>query len=440
MRTIPTLLPTLLLMTASTAACVSGTPGGSSGDDEVVADGGRFTPVGCSGEILTVVGAEAPALGADVLGDAPDPFQVHLGLGEDPRTSIAVVWRTDEATTSTQVRFGEGAALDETAAGVTYRYIAGIAGTGDLIRMHEARLCGLSPDTEYSYQVGGTDGAGVESFSATHTFRTAPDVGSDPDAEVTIAMVGDSRGGPDIWAQLATDIAANAPDLIMYSGDAVTLGQIQDEWDDFFEGATELIANVPMISAHGNHEVNSVNYYSLFAMPGDESSYSFDYGHAHMTVLNDSPPQNGDIEGSIKTFLENDLDAATARWTILNHHRPLWSSGTRHGSDDSLRAAWGAAIDEKHVDLVVAGHDHIYERTAPMLGDQVQASPADGTVYLVTGGAGAELYGVEMDFFTAIAESRHSMVIVQIRQDSLTLRSFEPGATVPFDELTITKP
>lgn len=419
-------------------ACVSGTPGGG-GNDELIADGGRFRVPGCGEDVITVVGAEAPAVGDDVLGDAPAPFQVHLGLAEDPRTSIAIVWRTDEATTSSQIRFGVGDALDQSAAAVTYRYVAGFGGVGDVVRIHEARLCGLEPGTTYRYQVGGVDGA-TEAFSPVHTFRTAPDVTANPDAEVTIAMVGDSRGGPAIWHQLAVDIATYSPDLVMYSGDAVTLGQIQPEWDEFFEAAEDLIAEVPIISAHGNHEINSVNYYAQFAMPGDESSYAFDYGHAHMTVLNDSPPQAGDLDGAIKTFLEADLDAASARWLILNHHRPIWSSGTSHGSDAGLRAAWGPAIDAHHVDLVVAGHEHIYERTHPMKGDQVQATPADGTVYVITGGAGANLYGVEPDFFTELSESRYSMVLVRVRADSLSMQAFDPGGTVPFDELTITKP
>ena len=70
------------------AAC-----GGDDGpvDDTLVTDGGRFTVEGCDYEVVTRVDAEAPALGADVLGDDPDPFQVHLGLAGDPRTSMVTL-------------------------------------------------------------------------------------------------------------------------------------------------------------------------------------------------------------------------------------------------------------------------------------------------------------------------------------------------------------
>jgi hypothetical protein len=175
-------------------------------------------------------------------------------------------------------------------------------------------------------------------------------------------------------------------------------------------------------------------------MPGDESDYAFSYGHARMIVLNDTPVDQGRITGHSRDFLDQEAGAATEVWTILNHHRPIWSAGTRHGSDAALREAWGATIDEHHIDLVVAGHDHIYERTKPMLADQVQASPADGTVYVVAGGAGANLYDTLPDFFTELADARHSAAIVSVRRDMLTLSAYEPGGAVPFDSLVITKP
>ena len=125
-------------------------------------------------------------------------------------------------------------------------------------------------------------------------------------------------------------------------------------------------------------------------------------------------------------------------WTIVNHHRPIWSSGTRHGSDQTLLQQWGPLIDQYHVDLVVAGHDHIYERTKPMNADQVQATTATGTVYVVSGGAGASLYGTEPDYFTDNAESSHSGIIAQVRAGQLQYEAFRPdGSSV--DTMTMTK-
>ncbi len=440
MRATVTTFSGLLFLAA--VGCVSGTPAGHDADHDpdtgLVAEGGRAAISGCGFDVVSVYGAEAPQPAGDVLGASPAPTQIRLGFIGAPTTTMGILWRTDEETTATQVRYGTDGALDQAADGVTYRYVAGVGGVGDIVRVHETHLCGLAPDTEYSYQVGGGAG-GTESWSATATFRTAPDIVADPSAEVRIAFVGDSRGGYDVWAQLAAQIEARGVDLIMFSGDAVTIGQVQDEWNQFLDAAPGLLGSVPIISTHGNHDLNSVNYYSTFTQPGDESSFAFDYGPAHMTVLNDSPTQSGDIAGTIKAFLASDLQANSgAAWKIVNHHRPIWSSGTRHGSDGTLQEQWGTLYDQHHVDLVVAGHDHIYERTKPMRGDEVQASAAAGTIYVVSGGAGASLYGTEAAFFTEVNESRHSAVVFSIRATMLTAEAFGPDGT-GFDTFSITK-
>jgi hypothetical protein len=429
----------LLLLCLVAAGCVKGTPGA---DDDSTGDGGTFdtsgghyTVPGCGYDIVTVAGAEAPHDGGTTIGTNPDPVRVHLGFGGDPTTSIAILWSTDEATDVSAVKYGEGAALDQTASGATFRYIAGIGGVGDTVRMHEAHLCGLTPDTQYSYQVGAEG-----HYSATYTFRTAPDIGADPSAEVRIAIVGDSRTGYDKWAQVASEIQAKGVDMVMFSGDAVTLGQVQDEWDMFFDAAGDLAANTAMVSAMGNHDLDSVNYYSEFAMPGDEENYSYDYGHAHMTVLNDSPLDLADLTGSTATYLDQDLTATTQTWKILNHHRPFWSSGTSHGGDSTLRGDWGPTVDAHHVDLVVNGHDHIYERSKPMNGETPVVDPANGTIYVVSGGAGANLYGVDAgNFWTEVAESTYSYGILTIGPTMLTLEEFRPGESTPFDTFTLTK-
>src|SRR5690349_3703107 len=172
-----TLSSILVLALASAAGC-----GGDDGPPAApVLEGGSYQFDDCD-EVTTPLYAEAPALGEDVLGADPAPFQVRLGLGGDPTTTMAMLWRTDEATTATTVRFGaSGGALDQTQAGVTFRYADGIDGVGSLIRMHEVHLCGLEPDTAYDYQVGGVGEDGAESFSETHTFRTAPDLAATPD-------------------------------------------------------------------------------------------------------------------------------------------------------------------------------------------------------------------------------------------------------------------
>lgn len=416
------------------AACVAGNP--SSREPEVDRLGGSLTPPGCTYPMITRVGSEAPALPGTAVGPDPTVGQVHLGLVGDPRTSMVVDWRTrDDQTLAGKVHFGEGTALDREAPGLTFTYVADF-GNGAVVRMHEAHLCGLRADTVYSYQVESDAGH----TSPVHQFRTAPDLTATPDAEISFAAVGDSRDGYAVWAQLVAQIAARTPDLIVFSGDAVTLGQQQGEWDEFFTAAEPLFTTIPVVSVHGNHDINSPNYYAQFAMPGDEENYSFDYGAAHLVVANDTPEQLDDLTGKIPAFLTADLAAhASAPWLIVNHHRPIYSASTRHGSDTTLRDAWLPVFDQAQVDLVLNGHDHDYERTKPLRGNTVQASAADGTVYVVSGGAGAELYENGTDFWTETSASLHSGTVVRVRVGQLALEAFdETGAAV--DGFSITRP
>jgi acid phosphatase type 7 len=398
--------------------------------------GGSIQPPGCDYTITTRDGAEAPAIGAVTVGVDPTVVQVHLGLVGDPRTSMVVSWRSlDDVTTAGTVAFGVDAGLGTIVPGLTFSYRAGF-GNGAVVRMHEAHLCGLSPDTEYSYQIT----ADPNHHSPIYHFRTAPDLATAADAEVVIAAVGDSRGGYDVWARVVAQIAARSPDLVLFSGDAVTFGQLQPEWDAFFTAGEPLFSHVPVVAIHGNHEINAINFYAQFAMPGDEENFSFDYGAAHLIVLNDSPDVVDDVLGRATEFLTADLDAhRAARWQIVNHHRPMYSSAARHGSDLVLRAAWGPILDAHHVDLVLNGHEHDYERTFPMRADVQQASTADGTVYVVSGGAGAELYENGNERWTARSASVHSATVVRVRHELLELSVFDDvGAAV--DHLVIDKP
>jgi hypothetical protein len=425
---------TLALAILPLAGCLKGTPEQAVDDVDAGAptEGGSIHVESCGYDVTTRYSATAPVVGTPVFGDDPTPRVVHLGLQGDARDSVVIQWRTvDETTRASTVELGEGTALDQTIEGLTYMYISGFNGNDGTVRMHEAHLCGLSPDTTYSYRVGGVDGD-VEHWSPTYQFRTAPDPATQPDAEITLAFVGDSRDGYDIWAALVAEMQARDPDLILFSGDAVTIGAVQLEWETFFTEAEPLFATVPVISAHGNHDVNSINYYSQFAMPGDEENFAIDYGPMHLTVLNDTPLDVGDLRGKIRDFLEADLEASQdAPWNILMHHRPIYSASTNHGSDTTLRDEWGPLIDQFAVDVVLSGHDHDYERTKPMRGGAPQPSAADGTIYVVSGGAGASLYGNGTDTWTEYSEKTHSAVILELRPGSLDVTAFrEDGSMI----------
>jgi 3',5'-cyclic AMP phosphodiesterase CpdA len=393
------------------------------GDPAFTNTGGTLEIDGCGYSVTTRVGAEPPRKASDTKGEDPTPRHVHLGFMGDPKTSMVVQWRTkDEITRATEIRYAAGAnlgadQLTEKLTGIQF----GFRATGaQIYRVHQAHLCGLEPGTAYSYQVG-SEGA----FSPVYTFRTAPDVAANPDAEAVLGFVGDSRDGYDVWSQLVTQFQQRSPDLILFSGDAVTIGITQFEWEEFLDRGEPLFARVPVVMAHGNHEVNAVNYYSQFAMPGDQENFSFDWGHAHLTVANDTPEDISVIRGATRDWLAADFEASKgARWRMLMHHQAIWSSATAHGSSLTLQDAWMPLIDQYRLDLVLNGHDHEYEISKPLVNGVPQATNTDATVYVVGGGAGAELYDIGMGTHTAYSEKTHSAAVIRVTRSSLELDAF----------------
>lgn len=422
-------------------ACVKGNPVDLG---EFVGEGGTFRVEECGYDIVTRYGAEAPKPGQPVFGPDPTPRLVHLGIMGDPRTSMVAQWRTaDESTRASTIRFAKGenlsaAELTETREGVEFAYDS----TGAVApRMHQAHLCNLEPGTAYSYQVGGTDVTGRASFSPVYTFHTAPDIVAHPDAEVVFGFVGDSRGGYDVWNMLVDQLSSRSPDLILFSGDMVTIGLTQFEWEDFFSRAERLFARVPFVSAHGNHEVNAINYFSQVAMPGDQENFGFDYGFAHVTVGNDTPDDVAKLAGEFRTKIDADMTRSeSARWKIFMHHQPMFSASTRHGPSATLQDAWLPLVDKHHVDLVLNGHDHDYEVSKPMINKQVQATADNATVFVVAGGAGAELYDNGTDYWTLYSEKTYSAAIVNVRRDQMTMSAFRQDGTPIPQGFSKTKP
>jgi acid phosphatase type 7 len=388
--------------------------------------GGEIEIDACGYSVKTVDGASRPRAPREMVGPDPTPFAVHLGVAKDPSTQMTIVWRTrDELTEATTVQLG-----DQSVEGFTFFYETP---QHAVVRIHEAHLCGLQPDTEYRYRVGG---AGV--FSEERRFRTAPVAA---DAEVLVLVIGDTREGYGTFRDtLSKAIQGGKPDLMLFNGDAILFGLDQADWDKWFAAADQVLPEVPIAFAHGNHEINAVNYYSQFALPGDEQNYGFDFGPAHITVLNDTPRSYGPILTEVPAFLDKDMTkAAAAPWKLAMHHKTLWSATTVHPPDMMQRAAWSPIIDKHHVDLVLAGHDHDYERSKPLKAGAAVASPAEGTVYVTVGSAGAPLYEAKKDFFTEISETTHSYVMMRARRGRLQLDAFR-GDGSQLDSLTFTKP
>jgi predicted phosphodiesterase len=428
-------IPVLALL----AAC--GSSGGSTTFDD---SGGTLAVASCGYSVTTKLGAEAPKVSGSTFGKDPTPEFVHLGFVGDPRTSMVAQWRTvDETTTAGFVRYAAGDnltadQLTEKATGIEFGY----KGSGTTIyRSHQAHMCDLQPNTTYSYQVGSTNG-GKQYLSPVYTFHTAPDLTATPDNEALIGVIGDSRDSAQIWGQIAGELKTRSADMLLFTGDAVLLNTVQSSWDDWFSAAPDVLASTPIVFVDGNHEGNAINFYGEFAMPGDQENFGFDWGYAHFTVANDTPESSdAELMTTTRDAIQADFAAsANARWKVLTHHQPMYGSDPRHTSDLTLRAAWAPLVDQYGIDLVLNGHDHQYEITYPLNNSTVQSTSANATVYVIFGGAGADLDVSGSDFFTQYVEQTYGASVLHARRDTLTLESFRQDGSVITPGFSKTKP
>ena len=128
------------------------------------------------------------------------------------------------------------------------------------------------------------------------------------------------------------------------------------------------------------------NYFGAAAGNPGQGYYSYDIGDWHLIALNSNCTDAGGCSpvSPQGKWLTADL-AANSKWCTLAYwHIPLFSSGGR--AEQNSRALWQMLYD-KDVDVVLNGHDHIYERFAPQTPDGI-ADPLRGIRQFTVGTGG----------------------------------------------------
>ena len=362
----------------------------------------------------------------------PDPYHVHLSYpSTDTSTSIAVLWRTDVDTLATVMEYGEGEALDQRIESSSYRF----GGSDNAsFRVHEVKLCGrLKPNTTYSYRVGGEG-----HWSKVYRYTTPPDPGPLAEGETfKVAFAGDSRGAYEQWGLMLAKMNDRDPDLFVFSGDMVDLGNNQDEWDGWFEAAGDVLAERVLVPAHGNHEFLASNYFALFSLPNNEEWFQIRYRNLHLVSLNDTVRDQAFIEENQVTYLDDAYSSVPdASWRLLMHHKTMYGACTTHGSNEGVRDLWAPILDKHEVDLVVAGHNHTYERSVPIRNGE-KVDRGEGTLYVVSGGAGAPLYtGVEDTWFNKVSNPTYHYIIGTFSETEASFKVYDMSENV-IDRFTI---
>jgi hypothetical protein len=126
-------------------------------------------------------------------------------------------------------------------------------------------------------------------------------------------------------------------------------------------------------------------YFGKLAMPQGRSYYSFDSGNWHFVALDST--QSMAATSLQNTWLKSDLAANERSCVLAYWHHPQFSSGS-HGENHLSRNVW-RSLYAKRADLILNGHEHLYERFAPQ--SPVGTAVSGGIREFIVGTGGATL-------------------------------------------------
>lgn len=387
---------------------------------------------------------------------APAPEQVHVQFGADAASQAAVSWAVPLAVARPRLRYGpaSGGSPDAVTEAQERSYTDAL--TGETVWTYHARMAGLEPGTSYVYQALHDGAAPVEGvFSTGPAGRSAPFRFTSFGDQSVPEPVGKGLGPSSPNAGYVVDAVERLDPLFhLLNGDlcyANCSEQPVATWTSYFTNISRSARYRPWMPAPGNHENEPGNgphgyqaFQTRFELPGNGSAafrgnwYAFTVGPIRVITLGnddvclqdagfsgirrDNVPGYGADEidpyvrgysgGQQQRWLERELAAARADddidWIVVCMHQVAMSTAHFNGADLGIRQQWLPLFDAYGVDLVLAGHEHHFERTFPVRGvlpgsslltpapvgrtclsdDLCEIDTSEGTVHMVIGGGG----------------------------------------------------
>lgn len=338
-------------------------------------------------------------------GDMPD--HIMLSFCGDPKTEMAVMWRT-----CAEIKDGYMLYSEEGSSGMLRAEDIHETVSTDIDEStyHWVRLSGLKPGTEYNYTVG-NDEFRSDSFS----FETE----AEKTEKFSFLLISDHQKGdppqlPDYSkvGKLLKDALQKHPEVkfIFTAGDNCDNGQNDLQWNGMFEGLKGIIESKPYMMTTGNHDNRGfITYFpeptgkfylehadffdfqfgNAYPRNGAEGykgeTYSFDYGDAHFTVMGINAP---DV---LCGWAYDDISKSDRIWKLASYHFPIYPVMPEGQNDDGY--PWlRKPIEEGRPDILFEGHEHSFARTFPTVGDELFDRPSQGTVHYIAGNGGGNIY------------------------------------------------
>jgi hypothetical protein len=240
---------------------------------------------------------------------------------------------------------------------------------------------------------------------------------------VKFAAIGDAGTGDAPMSDIANQMMrfhAKFPfDRVIMLGDNIYGGQgPADLMKKFFQPYKPLLdLGVKFYASLGNHDDPVNRRYAPWNMGGD-MYYTYATKNVRFFALDSNQVDQKEL-----AWLDNALKSGTEDWKICYFHHPLYSDGGTHGSAVDVRVLFEPLFVKYGVNVVFAGHDHIYERLTPQ----------KGIYHFVEGASGQLRKGdTKRSAMTAKAfDQDQSFMLVEIDGDRLSFQAVSrTGTTV----------
>ena len=248
-------------------------------------------------------------------------------------------------------------------------------------------------------------------------------------------------------------------DLIVCAGDQVSLGNEPALYDAFINDIVSGVTFAPSVGP--GHESPSALFPAHYNLPNltshgvKDPSADFYYTYNNILFMHiNSTDRDGYLNGDHAAFVREVTEAhPEVDWRIVIMHFSLFSTGSYAKSGDMLsyRNALCPVFTECGVDLVLSGHDHVYNRTHFIDGVRVsEPAPAGGvawspvgTMYLIGGSCtGTKYYQKTHDGAEYAATERYnskSAVKFEVNGRRLKMTSYDIDTLDAFDSFTVDK-
>jgi hypothetical protein len=232
------------------------------------------------------------------------------------------------------------------------------------------------------------------------------------DGSVKFLIIGDTGTGSDKQKELADLLlryhGAFPFEFALMLGDNLYGGEKAADYKNKFEDVYKplLDQKVKFYAALGNHDESNQRFYEHFNMNGEEY-HNFKKGNVSFYCLNSNYMDKKQVK-----WLEDKLAQDTSDWKIAFFHHPPYSSGGKHGSDTALREVVEPIFVKYGMNVVLAGHEHFYERVKPQKG-----------IYYFISGAGGKLRSGDVKDRSPLTEKAYdadmSFMLAEVVKDQM---------------------